>query len=271
MWRRFDPACVPSHRAVCATCVQLLPLIEMYCKWELQEDCSNLWELMLRFDSEAELSTHDLGRSMLLMIHDDEAGMRILSPRVQMSTADNPFDAIRTRLAAIGSAFQTLQPQVHVVLELHFPCSISGRFWCHWAPISFCHHTGLCSSPFNVKLHSPLSIRPLVCVSILALPHLPNAFIMSVLLFSPGTRWCLLSHSHAPCVIPFLSASPIQFGAWQWPVCNFNGCYSFPLCMCSVFALAVCVSSIGHTSLCPCRFFSFLSSLCHMCTSTPCI
>ena len=127
MWRRFDPACVPSHRAVCATCVQLLPLIEMYCKWELEEDCSNLWELMLRFNSEAELSTHDLGRSMLLMIHDDKVGMQILSPRVQMSTVDNPFDAIKTRFAAIGSAFQTLQPHVHVVLELHFSCSISGH------------------------------------------------------------------------------------------------------------------------------------------------
>jgi hypothetical protein len=49
VWRRFDPACIPSHRAVCTTCVQLLPLIEMYCKWELQDDCNNLWELMLRF------------------------------------------------------------------------------------------------------------------------------------------------------------------------------------------------------------------------------
>lgn len=82
MWRHLDPACLPSHRAVCATCAQLLPLIEMYCKWELQEDYSNLWELMLRFDSEADLATHDLGRSLLLMLHDDDAGMQIVPPRV---------------------------------------------------------------------------------------------------------------------------------------------------------------------------------------------
>lgn len=256
MWSRFDPACVPSHRAVCATCVQLLPLIEMFCKWELQDDCSNLWELMLRFDSEAELSTHELGRSMLLMIRDDESDMRILSPRVQISTADNPFDAIRTRLAAIGTAFQRLQPQVHVVPELHFPCSISGHKCCHWAPISFCHHTGLCARVINVKLHSLFFYPPIgVCVNS-ALPHLPNVFTLSVLLFTPATPCCLRTLRHAARVNRFMSASPIQFGAWHWPLCDFNDCYSFPLCIRSVFSLDVSVCSFGHISLC-------MSNFCH--------
>jgi hypothetical protein len=60
--------------------MQLLPLIEMYCKWELQEDCSNLGELMRRFDDEAELQSHDLGRSMLEMVRDDDVGLRELLP-----------------------------------------------------------------------------------------------------------------------------------------------------------------------------------------------
>lgn len=151
VWRRFDPACIPSHRSVCATCVQLLPLIEMFCRWELQEDCSNLRELMLRFDSEAELATHDLGRSMLQMIDDDDFGMPIEPSHTQMSPADNPFRDIRSRLAAIGSAFQTLQPQVHAALGVIFLCSVSCRLWCHWVPQYSCQHTGLCPSHFNVN------------------------------------------------------------------------------------------------------------------------
>ena len=136
VWRRFDPGCIPSHRVVCTTCVQLLPLIEMWCKWELQEDCSNLWELMLRFDSEADLATHNLGRSMLLMLHDDDVGMQIVHPQVQMSAPVGAFEAIRTRLAVIGSELQSLQPQVHLALEVHF-------LLFYRAPHYSCHHTGL--------------------------------------------------------------------------------------------------------------------------------
>lgn len=60
--------------------MQLLPLVEMYCKWELKEDCSNLQELMLQFDSEAELETHELGRSLLHMLRDDDIGLRVPPP-----------------------------------------------------------------------------------------------------------------------------------------------------------------------------------------------
>lgn len=42
VWRRHRGPNPPSHHALRGTCVQLLPLLEMYCKWELQEDCSNL-------------------------------------------------------------------------------------------------------------------------------------------------------------------------------------------------------------------------------------
>ena len=44
----------------------------MFCKWELQEDCTNLRALMLRFDSEEELDSHELGRSLLFMVRNED-------------------------------------------------------------------------------------------------------------------------------------------------------------------------------------------------------
>lgn len=75
VWRRHARFPPPSHHALCTTCMHILPLVEMHCKWELQEDCSNLGALMLRFDSESELESNALGRSFLHMIRDDDSGM----------------------------------------------------------------------------------------------------------------------------------------------------------------------------------------------------
>jgi hypothetical protein len=91
----------------------------MYCKWELQEDCSDLWQLMLRFDSEADLRSHNLGRSMLEMCRDDDAGLHQMLPLGRSATASDPFEAIRTTLAAVDTAFQAMQPQVHVGVVVH--------------------------------------------------------------------------------------------------------------------------------------------------------
>ena len=49
----------------------------MFCKYELQEDCSDLRALMLRFDGERALETDELGRAMLQMLRDDEIGFHI--------------------------------------------------------------------------------------------------------------------------------------------------------------------------------------------------
>lgn len=95
-----------------ATCMQILPLVEMYCKWELQEDCSNLHALMLRFDSERELETHELGRSLLGMIQNDDTGIDGVHRLLEFGIQANPFDALRTRLAAAETAIRLLQPQV---------------------------------------------------------------------------------------------------------------------------------------------------------------
>jgi len=93
----------------------LLPLVEMYCKWELQEDCSNLHALMLRFDSERELESHELGRSLLFMIRDEDMGFPSWPRHSIVNAANNPFEAIHERLAAADLAIRDLQAQVSLL------------------------------------------------------------------------------------------------------------------------------------------------------------
>jgi hypothetical protein len=66
VWHRHVRLPRPLHHVFRAKCMQLRPFVEMYCKWELEEECSNLQALMLRVDSEQELELHELGRSLLL-------------------------------------------------------------------------------------------------------------------------------------------------------------------------------------------------------------
>ena len=98
--------------------MQLLPLVEMFCKWELQEDCTDLWALMVRFDSEAELESHELGRSLLFMVRDDANGLDVLPRSMPHVAAYNPFDAVRERLAAASHAILGLHQQVHLQITL---------------------------------------------------------------------------------------------------------------------------------------------------------
>lgn len=167
VWRRFDSARIPSRHSVRAACVQLLPLVEMFCKWELQEDCTNLWELLRRFDSEAELQSHELGRSMLRMVRDDDDGLHELLPRPLSTPAANPFDAIRTSLAAVDTAFQGLQPQVHVGLDFHFLPRAHRCSECQWATQSACSPSGQCPFILNANLFSPATILALNCQCLL--------------------------------------------------------------------------------------------------------
>ena len=86
----------------------------MYCKWELQEDCTDLRALMLRFDSEMELESHELGRSLLFMVRDDGAEFQNVPRHEPLPTPANPFDIMRERLAAAGTAIQDLHHKVHL-------------------------------------------------------------------------------------------------------------------------------------------------------------
>lgn len=106
--------------------MELLPLVEMYCKWELQQDCSNLRALMLRFDSEADLETHVLGRSLLLMLRNDDVGLEMCPQRMHFDAPVNPFEDIRSRLDAVDLAFRGLQPQVHLAVDFLSESKNSG-------------------------------------------------------------------------------------------------------------------------------------------------
>ena len=106
----------PSHHAIRTTCMQLLPLVEMYCKWELEEDCTNLRALILRFDSESELESHDLGRSLLSMIWDENIGHDNLPLPAPLPPHPSPFDLVRERLAAAGLAIRALHEEVHLAV-----------------------------------------------------------------------------------------------------------------------------------------------------------
>jgi hypothetical protein len=75
--------------------MQLLPLVEMYCKYELQEDCTSLWRLMVRFDSELELESHELGRSLLFMVRDDATTHDTMPLSIPLVPTSSPFDARR--------------------------------------------------------------------------------------------------------------------------------------------------------------------------------
>ena len=113
VWRRHCELPPPSHHVLRATCMRILPLVEMYCKWELEEDCTNLRSLMHRFDYETVLESHELGRYLLNMLVDDDIGFPTLSSQLPLVARPNPFEAVRERLAVAASAIRELHAEVH--------------------------------------------------------------------------------------------------------------------------------------------------------------
>lgn len=101
--------------------MQLLPRVELFCKRELHEDCNDLRSLMLRFDDE-------LGRSLVLMIQDEDDGLENLTRRTQIVAPLNPFDGVRAGIAAVDLAFSGLRPQVLVVLRFYGTCNLRVIF-----------------------------------------------------------------------------------------------------------------------------------------------
>ena len=157
--------------------MDLLPLIEMYCRWELQEECGNLRALMDRFDSEASLQTTELGRSLLLMLRDDDDGLQFRAPRQESSPPLNPFAAIRGRLAAVDRAFQGLHAQVlpsvdiglgvSTVLSVHLSPALADILRSSGRPIT-CNPNFVSGTPCRPRagtsiLH-PLLVFAIACV-----------------------------------------------------------------------------------------------------------
>ena len=125
VWRRHVHFPPPSHHDLRNTCMQLLPLVEMYCKWELEEDCTSLWALMVRFDNELELESHELGRSLLFMVRDETTSLHVLPQVLPPVPITSPFDIVKERLAAAGLAIQSLHHQVHYTSMSNFLGSTS--------------------------------------------------------------------------------------------------------------------------------------------------
>lgn len=116
----------------------------MYCRWELQEDCSDLQSLMERFDSVAELQSHDLGRSLLFMVQDEGDDFRAYFERRNAESVTHAntdaFDAVRASLAAVDIAFQGLQPQVHILLGFVKGFALPTQLdWISGSAFVFCH------------------------------------------------------------------------------------------------------------------------------------
>ena len=68
---------------------------------------------MRRFDSEAHLESHELGRSLLFMVRDDGDGLDSLPRLSPINQPLDPFSVVRERLAAVDFALHGLHPQVH--------------------------------------------------------------------------------------------------------------------------------------------------------------
>jgi hypothetical protein len=70
---------------------------------------------MLRFDSELELESHDLGRSLLAMVRDANEEFQGLPRLDSPIPSTNPFEAVRERLEATQLAIHDLRVEVQLL------------------------------------------------------------------------------------------------------------------------------------------------------------
>ena len=82
---------------------------------------------MLRFDSEEDLESHELGRSLLFMVRDEDGDLDGLPSLHRIERPSNPFEVVRERLAEVTLAIEELQPQVHLDSVYIASCSLAGK------------------------------------------------------------------------------------------------------------------------------------------------
>lgn len=217
MWRRHPGPRNPSLHALRATCLELLPLVEMYCRWELLDDCIDLRSLMLRFNSEQTLQESVLGRSLLLMLRNDDTGLQILPQCPDFSAPVNPFDAVRNRLAAVDLALRGLHAQVHSkVADLIESTAAGMRQLPNAAAVCMCSVLGpehfLKYNSYFPDFASPFCMRSRMCTICVKF----NSYLHSVL-----NRSALHGGGYG-LPFPLLSVS-LHNGAWNhfsqqwWP------------------------------------------------------
>ena len=79
---------------------------------------------MLRFDFEAKLESHALGRSLLFLVRDGDGRLDNVSRHTQIIAPPNPFDAVRARLATIDRAICSLHTQVQLIVGFCCACDL---------------------------------------------------------------------------------------------------------------------------------------------------
>lgn len=161
MFRRLAEWPAPSRQGIISTCTQILPLVEMFCRYELQEDCGDLEALMLRFDSERELQSHALGRSLLFLVRDGDGdvGLEHVSRRTEIDAPTNPFEAVRARLATVDIAIRGLHAQVHFIIGFFVIKHVTLYTIIQWHYVNHapcpvvCNATQLCVDSFLPPLN----------------------------------------------------------------------------------------------------------------------
>ena len=70
---------------------------------------------MHRFDSQHELESHALGRSLLAMLADEGGCFESAPEEAPIAARPSPFDSVRERLAAAASTIRHLEVQAYLL------------------------------------------------------------------------------------------------------------------------------------------------------------
>jgi hypothetical protein len=109
------------------------------------------------FDSETELESHELGRSLLYMIRNDDAGLPGFYRHEPINVPANPFADLRERLAAVDLAIHDLHPQVKwspVLICRHYTgCKFRVSFVLEFTHFVACFHTYLRKFTHRTPIH----------------------------------------------------------------------------------------------------------------------
>ena len=126
---------------------------------------------------------HELGRSLLLMIRDDDIGFQFPQARQQSEPAVDPFAAIRGMLAAVDLSFQGLHAQVHAHV-VGFSSIAAARVRCVSPATAVCYVQGLMpATTIAIKILGRIP-RPTLFNTLLSLP--PRPVSVGVQLFLGG-------------------------------------------------------------------------------------
>ena len=217
----------------------------------------------MRYDSEADLETHELGRALLHMVRDDAAGLPALPSgehRHQIAkVVEDPFCALRDQLAAVDSALCDLQPQVLAVVGY-------SREFVEFANIESAY--GRCCFLCAHSSCAPLALRMLCCSFIIqtSLRWLESEPRPIILLISPSVPYQLTlpSGNILLCVcfalcrsLPFMcpASTSVCSALWHFGAdhgwsrvgfCDSMRNTTCPGCCCLLLSLELCVRLSKH-------------------------